>query len=290
MANPIQGSSRMATPVKQDGIVGLYDTLTTMRKNLFTKMAYFDIYSGSGTNAIDSETEVQGSPISMLDGIRIATSRMATLPTTARRIVFSDIIAGRATDALPAAVRRWQSANNLPVDPYNLRCPSKTGELVTIPIRYCASSAADAVKDIGRAIAAGWHTIVTIDPNGPKDAPWQELHELFTRRGDRMEMFIHISANTLKRIAGAKAVTGKTFAPTPDHISAMLQQFSGACGWVREPVGADQWTILLLSKFPPRSGWNTKNGARFLKLDSDEGKSLVRRLSLTKKQLLGESL
>ena len=88
-------------------------------------------------------------------------------------------------------------------------------------------------------------------------------------------------------MAKAKAATGFTFAPIPDHISAMFAAFDKCGGWIREPVGPDQWTLALISKFPPRHGWNTKS-ASFHRIDSEAGQATIKRLTSTKKELNNE--
>jgi len=282
--NPLQGASKAATPAKQCGLVGMYDMLTLMRKNHFAPIVYADLYCGSGTNHIGGEVEISGSPISMLEGIRLATSRMSAPPKRPRLILFNDIMAERSQRQLPAHVEAWQRRNGLPVDPHELQIPIKNGRMFMAPISYEAMPADSAVDMLGHAINSGYHVIAAVDPNGPKDAPWQKLRSLFDRRSSRMELIIHISATTLKRVAKARANVAFDFAPMPDHIADLLEKFRGAGGWIREQVGKDQWTMLLLSKYPPRNGWNTKTGPKFFLMHSGEGKGLIHYLSTTAKE------
>lgn len=84
MLPQIQGASALATPPKQDGLIGIYDTLTTMRKGHFAPVAYIDLYCGSGTNHVDDEI-INGSPLSMLEGIKLAIGRMDRRGATSLR-------------------------------------------------------------------------------------------------------------------------------------------------------------------------------------------------------------
>jgi len=282
MTLPIQGMSAAATPVKQSGLVGMANMLTLMRKHSRKPVMIADFYCGEGENVVDG-VHIKGSPISIMQGIAMAIGQMVDPPKQPRYIVFNDIVSGRVMDRLPGVVERWQSDMGLPVNHMRLTCYTKAGRPVVIPIAYRVGSAQTLCGDIESSINHGFHVIALIDPNGPKDAPWSELRSLYDRRGNSLEVIIHISANTLKRVAKAREV-GYNFAPMPDHISGMLSAFDGAGGWVREPVGADQWTLLLLSKFPPRNGWNPKTGPRFLRIDDDNGRELIQYLSTTAKE------
>ncbi len=282
MKLPIQGMSAAATPAKQSGLVGMTHMLTLMRKKLPRRVMVADFYCGEGENVVDGE-HIKGSPISILEGMTLAISQMDDPPKMQRRIVFNDIVSRRVMDHLPGVVEAWQADMGLPVNRKQLTCYTKTGMPVVIPIYYWTGSAQSLCGDIETAINNGFHVIALIDPNGPKDAPWSELRSLYDRLGHRLEIIIHISATTLKRVAKAREA-GYNFAPMPDHISGMLSVFHGARGWVREPVGADQWTMLLLSRHAPRYGWNTKTGPRFLKIDDENGQKLIQHLSTTAKE------
>lgn len=278
---PIQGASALATPAKQNGLVGMFDTISVMRKNSHKPIVFADFYCGSGVNAVNGE-EINGSPISMLEGIYLSCQRMKGPPAQQRYIVFNDIVSDRVLDALPIAVESWQARNRLPVDRNILRCTTKDGIPVSIPITYVASPAQELCNSIDGLIRGGAHVVALVDPNGPKDAPWEALKRMFRAKERALELIIHVSSNTLKRVSRAREATGFNFSPMPNHVQDMLAAFTGCGGWIREPVGSDQWTMLLLSKFPPYGGWNCKNGPRFLLIDSTEGSSLIRRLSTTR--------
>jgi hypothetical protein len=256
--------------------------LTLMRKHSRRPVMIADFYCGTGKNVVN-DVPINGSPISILEGMALAISKMADPPKMQRRIVFNDIVSRRVMDHLPGVVEAWQSDMGLPVNRNQLTCYTKSGRPVVIPVYYSAGSAQSLCGDIETAINNGFHVIALIDPNGPKDAPWSELRSLYDRLGHSLEIIIHISATTLKRVAKAREA-GYNFAPMPDHISGMLSAFNGAGGWVREPVGADQWTMLLLSRHSPRHGWKPKDGPGFLRIDDDNGQKLIQHLSTTAKE------
>jgi len=63
--NPLQGASRAATPAKQCGLVGIYNTMTLMRKNHFAPIVYADLYCGicnlqQGSNQFDPKVIESG--------------------------------------------------------------------------------------------------------------------------------------------------------------------------------------------------------------------------------------
>ena len=280
-----QGCSIAATPAKQDGLKGIYDMIGLMRKNWRGQVIFADMYSGAGKNIIDGQN-VRGSPISMLEGLLLSVSRMRGIPSGNWAIVFNDIVKGRATESLPQAVAGWQEEKRIAVDPTKLICYTKDMQKFTIPISYKEGSAATLTKEIESLLNQyrGCHVIMAIDPNGPKDAPWNELRSIWDNHGKNAEMIFHISANTLKRVAKARQATNFNFSPMPDHMHGMIKAFRDAGGWIREPLGSDQWTIALLSKYPPEYGWMCQ-GAKFHKIDSRSGKYIVSRLSLTKKEM-----
>lgn len=281
--NPKQGRSMLATPAKQDGLVGIINTINTMRQSHFKPVIMADFYCGSGENVIDG-MPINGSPISMLDGLTTSIARMTSIPTHPRFLLFNDIVSERALDSLPHAIESWQREMGLPVNKDELVCYNKKSQEFRAAIKYRAGSAQSLCYEIVSAIDRGFHFVAMVDPNGPKDAPWSELRQIYdSYRGKSIELIIHISSTTLKRVAKAREATDINFSPMPDHISDMLNAFNGCGGWIREPLGRDQWTMLLLSKFPPRNGWNPKNGPRFLRINETEGIKLIEYLSTTKK-------
>ncbi len=238
-------------------------------------MVFVDLYCGSGENKLPGEI-IAGSPISMLAGILDAVQHLTP---------------GRATLLLPENVMRWQAENNLVVNPELFQCTARDGSIFSMPIKYRTGSAQDAVECICNIMQVNRksHIILMIDPNGPKDAPWVKTKEIWDRYPNRVEMIFHLGATVLKRVSKARDTCGaEFFAPMPDHIAALVDSFSDSDGWVRDPVGKDQWTMLLLSKFPPHNGWKTID-ASFHKIQSEIGQQVVRRLSLTKKELGGSA-
>jgi len=289
--NLFQGNSVTATPVKQNGLRGIYSMLSMMRSKRPEAMVFVDLYCGSGENKLPGEI-IAGSPISMLAGILDAVQhRLKKPPVGPWACLFNDITPGRATLLLPENVMRWQAENNLVVNPDLFQCTARDGSTFSMPIKYRTGSAQDAIECICNIMQVNRksHIILMIDPNGPKDAPWVKTKEIWDRYPNRVEMIFHLGATVLKRVSKARDVLGaESFAPMPDHIAALVDSFSESDGWVRDPVGKDQWTMLLLSKFPPHNGWKTID-ASFHKIQSEIGQAVVRRLSLTKKELGGSA-
>lgn len=278
-----QGSSLAATPIKQQGLVGIYHMTALRRKNYRKPTVFVDLYSGNGKNVVGDEV-INGSPLSMLEGIKKAVQSMRGAPAAQWFLVFNDIAPDRATELLPENVMRWQEENKLPVNRDSISLTTADGSKVDIPVQYVCGCARSLVEQIAALLdkLKTAHVVMMVDPNGPKHAPWEELKQVWERHRQDAELIFHISATTLKRVAKARASTGFAFAQMPDHIAALIDAFKGCGGWGRKPVGADQWTILMLSMFPPRNGWEK---AGFLKLDSEAWEGERLRMSMTAKEL-----
>lgn len=284
-----QGSSLTATPIKQQGLVGIYHMIALRRKNYRKPTVFVDLYSGNGKNVVGDEI-INGSPLSMLEGIKKAVQSMRPekknptgTPKAQWSIVFNDIAPDRATDLLPENVMRWQEENRLPVNKDVIQLTNSIGHKVDITVEYvcgCAKSLVDQIAHFLDKMKSA-HVVMMVDPNGPKHAPWNELKCVWERHHEESQLIFHISATALKRVAKARASTAYDFAPMPDHISALLDLFEDCKGWIRLPVGADQWTILMLSMFPPRNGWEKE---RFLELDSERGREAKALMSMTAKE------
>lgn len=284
-----QGQSDLATPAKQQGLIGMYRMLTLMRKKLREKkgiknLIYMDMYSGIGENVADGQ-RIYGSPISMLEGIHRAVRSMNDGPGGVKRhVVFNDIVKGRASEMLPQRVLEFQEDRGLQRNPELLVSYTKQGDIVEIPIIYRDGSAQSLAKSVINRLnnpRSSEHYIIAVDPNGPKHAPWNELEYIWNNFSNHAEFIFHISATTLKRIAKARESGIKANADIPNHVQAMLDKFAHSKGWVRNGVGADYWTLMLLTKFSPDYGW----GKDYHLIDSPEGQKVIRSLSLTKKEM-----
>lgn len=279
-----QGCSPLATAKKQESVEGVTFMETLRLKNFNRDVLFADIFCGSGENIVNGET-INGSPISMLDGFLSAVVAMKEPPKSNYRFVFSDVAEGRADSRLVANVRNWQERVGMEPDPFLFKAYTKGGHAVTAKLFYAQSWAEEAVEALKDKVIKNRNgfLVLFVDPNGPKAAPWKGMRELWDKAASRVRITVSISATTLKRIRAAKEVSQLNWAQVPDHISGMIEWFSGAGGWVRSPVNADQWTVVCLSKVPPRNGWN-KGG--FVLIDSNEGREMIKRLSLTKQELL----
>lgn len=283
-----QGQSDLATPFKQRGLIGLYHTLTLKQKNLHEKgiktVVYVDMYSGVGENVANGQ-RIYGSPISMLEGIYRAVTSMKGELIGKRMIIFNDIVKGRASEMLPNRVLEWQQLKRLQRNPELLVLHTKDGYQVDIPIHYRDGSAQTMAEAISFIIDGAYkdsHFIIAIDPNGPKDAPWSQVRDLWEKNKRRIDLIFHISATTLKRTAKARDAGLNINPNIPNHIQGLLDNFSCSKGWIRSGVGADYWTLMLLTEFPPKYGWGAD--VPFHLINSPEGQEVIRSLSLTKKE------
>lgn len=276
-----QGSSSVATPAKQSGLIGMIDMLTKMRQKSYKPVVILDFYCGSGHNVLDGQT-INGSPLSIIEGVCKAINAMKELPKQPMFIVFNDIVSMRVNDLLPEKIEEWQEKNGLPVDRNQLVCFNNKNERFAINLHYSAGDAADLCDSLLKAVRQGYHCVSIIDPNGPKHVPWEKLRSIYNSHQKSLELIFHISATTLKRVWRARESTDIQFSPMPDHIADMLTYFNDCGGWIRQPAGADQWTMMLISRFPPRNGWLVKDGLSFYKIEEQEGQKLIKHLSMTK--------
>jgi three-Cys-motif partner protein len=276
-----QGSGDLSTPVKQSGIVGLINMLSTRWKGI-KGLFFIDMYCGTGKNVL-SGGEIDGSPISLLTGLLKTIKSSNTPQDYGWAVLFNDISPGRATDILPVNVMAWQEANNLTIDKNKLTATTKSNDTFEAYLSYSCSESNELIDTIKWYLGSSkdTHLVIMIDPNGPKHINWNELKELWDIYKKRVEFIIHISATTLKRVSKAKQATSFSYSYMPDHIGDMFDAFSYCGGWIREPIDKDQWTLALISYFEPKHGWNTK-AASFHKISSEKGQEVITKLSLTK--------
>jgi len=279
---PMQGASNLATPAKQDGVKGI-TYLSALRQKQYGPMLFVDLYAGSGVNEIGG-VEINGTPLSILHGIHDAI-RSSKTEVHRMACIFSDIATSRATVLLPERVEAFQRELGLPENRNELVVATRRGQVVRVPIFYRESSATEMARLIHQYATQNPRTriLVGIDPNGPKDAPWPELGRLMNAVGSRVDLYVHLAATAMKRVAGARA-TGIKFAPMPDHIQHAINfiMSGNGAGWIREPIGADQWTLMLLTKNPPKHGWANQG---YYLINSPEGREVIKRMSMTKKEL-----
>jgi hypothetical protein len=247
-------------------------------------MLFVDLYSGSGVNEVGG-TDINGTPLSILHGIPDAI-RSSKTEVCGMACIFSDIAPERATVLLPERVEDFQQKLGLEVNRNELVVETRKGQVVRVPIFYRQSSALEMAQFIHQYAIQHprIRVLVGIDPNGPKDAPWPELGLLMQSVGSRVDLYVHLAATAMKRVSGARAATGMQFAPMPDHISHAIQfiMAGDGAGWIREPIGADQWTLMLLTRNPPKHGWASQG---YHLINSPEGREVIQRMSMTKKEL-----
>lgn len=252
-----QGASRY-TQIKEFGIHGL----TKMRLTQF-KCEHFkyrevliaDVFCGSGSNFVE-EKIIDGSPISILDGVKDACNR-----NVIHNYWFSDIQAG-SCDSLR---RRIKIRFGLDIDP---KC----------------MTAVNAINEIGEYLVKHPRTFLylVLDPNGPKDFPKYEVQDLISKFGKRVDVIPYISANALNRQLYARNKAGyqlrSWIADIENFDSGFVKSIAadGRSGYIRKPIPGDpnRWTMIpTFGIFHPRNAWE-KQG--YVYINSDDGRRAIK--------------
>lgn len=236
--------------------------LTLMRFRQF-KCKYFkpttiivgDIFSGTGRNVVNDEL-IDGSPIRIIEGILSAKNTNVEV-----YYFFSDI--------RPDACQQLHK--------YIL-------ERFKVPIETNTMAASDALNVLGTILKnrPDYFLYLVIDPNGPKDFPKNEIHDLLSEFPRRIDIIPNISATTINRCLGARNKAGRQMKGWLGMIDNFDDGFiksltmNGRNGWIRKPLEKDIFRWVMIPTFGcmnPRNDWK-KQG--YVDLASDEGKSTVK--------------
>ena len=220
----------------------------------FDSIYVADIFSGTGRNVVNDE-EIDGSPVRIMDGV--CRSKNLTVDVN---YFFSDI--------RPAACEKLSH--------YLL-------ERFCAPIATHTMQASDAINMLGCIL---YHNpriflYLVLDPNGPKDFPKQEVHDLLMAFPKRIDVIPNISATAINRCLGARNLAGRQMQGWLGEIDNFDQGFissltmSGRSGWIRKPIQGDihRWVMIpTFGKMPPHNDWANQG---YVFLASDEGRGLV---------------
>lgn len=283
-----QGASVLATPAKQDGLYGIQHMYTLMHSRIPGTVFFADLFSGTGVNNIEN-TSVDGSPITALKAFHKAINSTKKFPLRKYQFVFNDIVEGRADVKLKNLVHKWANDTGITIeegenfDTFSFK--TKNGFVITFPVYFMNKSADEIISVIHEHMEKkdGSYFQIFIDPNGPKDFPWESVNQLYEKFPSRLTIAAHLSATALKRVAACKrARPDLSFVDMPDHVKGVIGMFAKhPKGWVRKPVGADQWTMFFISRFSPKGDWQ-KQG--FHHIGEQKGKEIIHLLSTTAKE------
>ncbi len=252
-----QGSS-VHTKRKEQEIGGL----TKMRFNQF-KSPYFkfnniyvaDVFSGTGRNVIIDEI-VDGSPIKLIEGVMGANNRNIDV-----NFFFSDVRTDACEQLHKYIVERFK-----------------------ISIATNVMLASDAINMLGSILKSNPNIFLylVLDPNGPKDFPKNEVHDLLCEFPKRIDVIPNISATTINRCLGARDKAGRQMQGWLANIENFDEGFvssltmKGRCGWIRRPIKGDRfrWVIVpTFGCFKPKNNWEKQD---YVDLNSEEGKETVK--------------
>lgn len=247
------------TPHKELGFFGICNTRLTQRKfqDYIDSVYLCDVFSGDGHNVVNGEV-LAGSPVKMAQAIDAS----GIAETKDIFLLCSDI----RKDAIHTLNRYFSESNH--------SCETSIYQ----------RSAADQLKFI-HAIARqepSSHFIVTIDPNGPKALPFEEIKKLSSDPllKNRVDFIVNISATSVKRMIRHRQSAGANYdwwISTVENIGRDLvmniaQHYKGA--WIRRPLGDKQgWLMVAYFNWsPPKHDWKK---AGFLDLHSRPGKQAM---------------
>lgn len=225
----------------------------------YRHVIFADVFCGSGKNTINAEYVVDGSPLRLLNGFFRA-KKQEILPYSFN-FWFSDI----RKSACHALERRIEER-------FNLSAPAFPME---------ASSAINSLGDMLHAKPEAFLFLI-LDPNGPKDFPKYETQDLLSSFPGRIDVIPYISATTINRCLNARNKAGRDFKGWLGEIENFDEGFVAALsggnrfGWIRKPIPGDRqrWTMIpTFGCFEPRNSWE-KQG--YVKLNSNEGKEVVK--------------
>jgi len=247
------------TPKKELGFFGICNTRLTQRKfqSYISSIYLCDVFSGDGHNVVNGEV-LAGSPIKMAQAIDAS----CISNTKDVFLICSDI----RKDAVQTLTRYFSESNH------------------TCETSIYQRSASDQLKFIHKIARQEpkAHFIITIDPNGPKALPFNEIKQLSSDPllRNRVDFIVNISATSIKRMIRHRQSTGANYdwwiktvnSIGTDLIMAIARYYRGA--WIRKPLGDKQgWLMIAYFNWsPPKHDWKK---AGFLDLHSVPGKQAM---------------
>ena len=265
-----QGAGAL-TEQKVIGVQGIVHTRLTMRKFKAGEVTIVaDVFSGDGVNEISEDEVVNGTPIAVINGYLLSRNRGNAAKSEIRIV---------ATDIRPSAIERLRATvRNM--------FPSLNERKLTFA---CAvREAAEQIKALHQSLRKNplRRLILILDPNGPKDFPFAEVEAVSTDPmvKDRVDIVIHISATSMKRVIGlAKKGTYRLdwWDAAIQHLGKdfLLKLAAGRPGWIRKMTPGDPWQWLVIAFFsgtPPKNDWERKG---YVQIESDEGRNEIERYS-----------
>jgi hypothetical protein len=279
-----QGASGI-TRKKEHNFAGLAYMQIMMRANAFAglpgkgyvqKLRITDALCGNGLNLVEGEI-VEGSPYAILNSLLKAAEKNDNILRAATRKqiqIFCSDINRDSVASLDGVLR--QDFEERFCNLFRVNDLSGMVQIERLP-------AADAVRrdtEWLQSSRGNW-LAQTIDPNGIKDLPFCELHNLLASEAGRRRasVTINISATAIKRVLAVPQAQKQI----SDWLSEFRKMFIETLGsnekaWVRLPVEGDRWQWTMVTYWPtkPASDWRS---AGFVDIKSAEGDEAIRRYS-----------
>ena len=257
MRDIIQGSS-IHTERKEYEIEALAYMRFLQFKNKhfrFNNIYVADVFSGTGRNVIN-DVLVDGSPVRLMSGVVRANNFNIDV-----NYFFSDIRPEACSALSKYLLQQFK-----------------------VQIATHTMQASDAINLLGCILQSDplIFLFLVLDPNGPKDFPKQEVHDLLTAFPGRIDVIPNVSATAINRCLGARNIAGYHMQGWLGEIESFDEGFISSLtmgdrsGWIRRPIPGDihRWVMVpTFGCFRPKNNWS-KQG--YVDLRTDEGRELVR--------------
>ena len=253
-----QGVSEV-TQKKELGFFGICNTRLGQRKfQKYIDAIYLcDVFCGEGHNVIDGAV-LAGSPITMAQAVDAS----GISETKDVFLLCSDI----RKDAVLSLTRHFSESNY---------------DCETSIYQRTAAEQLKLIHEIAKREKSS-HFIITIDPNGPKTLPFDEIKAISSDPAlkNRVDFIVNVSATSIKRMIHHRKSTGVNYdwwirtveSIGNDIILAIANHYKGA--WIRKPLGDRQgWLMVAYFNWsPPKHDWGK---AGFFDLHSPQGRQAM---------------
>ncbi len=260
---PKQQGVSSVTVKKSGDIFGIIKTRLIMNQGLHIKygleeMYIYDVFSGNGVNT-HGGMEIPGSPKRILQAIN-----ESDLVHKIKRmgVVFSDI----RDDAVKELKARVEGID-YPRDIVSLNIiKSDAGKMISSFNRFLIERKKCGVKV---------HSILLIDPNGPKPLPMDEIRDFSRCHAKTSDLIINFDTAAFSRVRGHYQTHQKSYdwwikdvANIKEFVDCSARYYKG--GWMRQKMtGVRGWTILACFGYSETRGvWKNQG---FLTIDEGLG-------------------
>ncbi len=246
-----QGQSQIATEIKERGLFSAFEANLWLhrRKISFAPYFHFDLNSGCGFNY---EVNCMGSPLAFLNAVELVKTQN-----------FISVFCDNDSEKIAVLKNRAEIATD---ERCSCVCEDNKSLLLKIP---------DFIRSKKEKLEYATGMILS-DPNGT-DVPIDEL-SMISKELPRIDIAINFGSSSFKRCRGA-------FGESRPNLESMIHSLNKKHWYIREPIGRQQWTILVGRNVLVGSV-KEMNELGFYGLDSSSGQDIFSRCNYTKGNLV----